>query len=69
VTLRWTENRRARYVGATEGPFTLKVFETMLGHASYLVTRDGKLINAGSRASVGEAKAEAEVLVQRLTQG
>ena len=69
MSLRWIENRQARYVGATDGPFTIKVFETMLGCASYLVIRDGTLINVGSRASVGEAKAEAEVLVQSLTQG
>jgi hypothetical protein len=56
----WTEQAEGRVLAASSGGYTLKVFETMLGHAIYLVQLEGRLICAGDVPSVAEAKAEAE---------
>lgn len=66
MALRWIKNHGKHYVGTTSGPYTIKVFETMLGHAVYLVTRDGRQVGAGGKSSIDEAKAEAEAVVQRM---
>jgi hypothetical protein len=64
MAFNWTEQAEGRVLAASSGDYTLTVFETMLGHAIYLVRLEGRLICAGDVSSVEAAKAAAERLVR-----
>lgn len=67
MLLTWLEHPLAHFQVAHYGPLKLKVYETMLGQAVYVVAKSGHIIRAGNARSVYEAKAEAEQVALTLS--
>lgn len=67
MSLTWLKHTELNCCIALCGPLKLKVYETMLGQAAYVVARSDHIIRAGNARSVYEAKAEAERIALTLS--